>query len=140
MRAWEARFRASIQELSPERIALLFSVGLVLGVFPIMGCPTVLCLLAAIGLRLNAPALQLLNNVSSPLQLVLLLPLERVGSWLCGDVPAASVAGRIGMAAMHAIAGWAFICVPCGLALYAVTVRLVRKHRQSWCNRLESPA
>ena len=35
-------------DLSPEQAALLLSVGLVLGVFPIMGFPTLLCLLAAL--------------------------------------------------------------------------------------------
>ena len=40
------RFRRSVQELTPDQVALLVSVGLVLGVFPIMGCPN-LCLPAA---------------------------------------------------------------------------------------------
>ena len=39
VRSWPARLRASIEGLSPERAALLLSVGLVLGVFPIMGVP-----------------------------------------------------------------------------------------------------
>ena len=49
VRQLAARLRASVQDLSPERMALLLSVGLVLGVFPIAGCPTLLCLLAAFG-------------------------------------------------------------------------------------------
>ena len=57
MKGWVLRFQASLAELSPEEIALLLSVGLVLGVFPIMGFPTVFCVLAAIGLRLNWAAL-----------------------------------------------------------------------------------
>ena len=40
------RLQSSLAELAPEQIALVLSVGLVLGVFPMMGVPTLLCLLA----------------------------------------------------------------------------------------------
>ena len=49
LKAWVSRLAASLEGLSAEQVALLLSVGLVLGVFPIMGCPTLLCLLAAFG-------------------------------------------------------------------------------------------
>lgn len=131
MKARVLRLQASLAELSPEQIALLLSVGLVLGVFPIMGCPTVLCLLAAFGLRLNVAALQLLNNLSSPLQLVLLLPLARAGTMLCGGATPAgqSWTGTIGLAALHAITGWACICVPLGAVLYVSLVFSLRAAR-----------
>ncbi len=118
MRRWVARFRASIGELSPEEAALLVAVGLVLGVFPLMGCPTALCLMAAAGLRLNIAALQLLNHAVTPLQIALILPLERAGACVCGGAPAVSVAGKIGLAGLHAVAGWACICVPASIILY----------------------
>jgi hypothetical protein len=131
VKAWGLRFRASVERLPPEKVALLLSVGLVLGVFPVMGCPTVLCLAAALGLRLNLAALQLLNNVSSPLQLALLLPLERAGAFLCrGAVSGGgSAAGQLGAAAVHAVAGWASICVPLGMVLYVVLLLAMRKGR-----------
>jgi hypothetical protein len=141
--AWILRFRRSLQDLTPDQVALLVSVGLVLGVFPIMGCPTLLCLLAAGGLRLNAAALQLLNNFSSPLQLALLMPLARAGGWLCGGVEplgGASIAGRLGAEAVHAIVGWTCICVPLGILLYIALVLVMRKGRASWFNSIKSPA
>jgi len=130
--AWLSRLRASLQELSPDQVALLLSVGLVLGVFPIVGCPTVLCLLAACGLRLNVAALQLLNNISSPLQLALLLPLARAGAWLCrgAAAPDGSLASKLGAGALHAVVGWTCICIPLGLVLYftlAVVMRIGRR-------------
>jgi hypothetical protein len=139
MKEWIARFRSSIENLSPEHVVLLIVVGLVLGVFPIMGFPTILCLLAAFGLRLNPAALQLLNNISSPLQWVLLLPLERVGAAICPD-PHSGItvsAGRLGLAALHAVVGWTCICVPLGLLTYYLLLIAMRRRRQSWCN---SPA
>jgi Uncharacterized protein conserved in bacteria (DUF2062) len=140
--AWALRFRGSLQNLSPDQAALLLSVGLVLGVFPIMGCPTVLCLLAACGLRLNVAALQLLNNISSPLQLALLLPLARAGAWLCGNAgpPAGSLAGKLGAGALHAVVGWICICVPLGLVLYCALVVAMRFGRPMWFNNVKSPA
>ncbi len=131
MKAWLLRVQASLADLSPEQVALLLSVGVVLGVFPVMGCPTVLCLLAAFGLRLNLAALQLLNNVSSPLQLALLIPLARAGTRLCGG--GASVTGtwtgQIGLAVLHAVTGWACICIPLGAVLYVSLVFVMRKGR-----------
>jgi uncharacterized protein (DUF2062 family) len=131
VRTWLLRFQASLVELSPEQAALLISVGVVLGVFPVMGLPTVLCLLAAIGLRLNLAALQLLNNISSPLQLALLIPLARAGTVLCGGGTASrgSWAGNIGLAALHAVAGWACICIPLGALLYFSLVFVMRRGR-----------
>jgi len=140
--AWAIRFRASVRELSPEQLALLVAVGVVLGVFPIMGCPTVLCLLAAFGLRLNAAALQLLNNVSSPLQLALLVPLARVGAVLCGGYNplGTSIAGRMGGGAIHAVVGWTCICIPLGIVLYLAILGVMRISRAPWFNSVKSPA
>jgi len=128
VKGWVVRFQAALAELSPEEIALLLSVGLVLGVFPIMGFPTVFCLAAAFGLRLNWAALQLLNNISSPLQLALLVPLARAGQRVCGGaLPAGgSWTGMIGAAALHAVTGWACICIPVGAMLYVSLVFFLR--------------
>ncbi|HJZ99519.1 MAG TPA: DUF2062 domain-containing protein [Candidatus Solibacter sp.] len=142
MRDWPTRFRAAIAELPPEQVPLLLVVGLVIGVFPIMGIPTVLCLLASLGLRLNTLALQLLNNITSPLQWALLLPFARAGAWICGGRinAGAMFAGKIGVAALHAVAGWLCICVPLGILTYLAVTLAMRRRRQSWCNSVESPA
>jgi hypothetical protein len=129
VKAWAIRFQASVSELTPQQAALLLSVGLVLGVFPIMACPTVLCLLAAVALRLNPLALQLLNTISSPLQIALLLPLARIGARLCGPAMAGdgSWTGAIGSAALHAVAGWALICPMLGVVMYFTLLLVMRK-------------
>jgi uncharacterized protein (DUF2062 family) len=128
VKALAIRLYASLVELTPEQIALVLSVGLVAGVFPMMGIPTVLCVLAAFGLRLNFAALQLVNNISSPLQLALLLPLARAGTQICGGTTAAggTWTGSIGLAALHAVTGWACICVPLGAVVYVSLLFLLR--------------
>ncbi len=70
------------QGITPEKVALSVACGVVLGVFPVIGATTILCALAAIALRLNLPAIQMVNYVAMPLQLALLLPLMRLGESL----------------------------------------------------------
>jgi hypothetical protein len=60
------------QGLSPERLALSVAVGIAVGVFPIFGTTTMLCAPVAILFRLNIPAVQLVNYLVFPLQILLL--------------------------------------------------------------------
>jgi hypothetical protein len=133
-----AQFLTAAADLSPEHVALLLAVGLIAGVFPICGVPTILCLLAACGLRLNPVTLQLVNHMSAPLQWALLLPLERVGARLCGD--GGSAATQLLSLPMHAVTGWFCVCLPLGFPLYFVLLFLLRRRRTAWFNRLENPA
>lgn len=75
------------QGVSPQQIALTLTLGTVLGIFPILGTTTLLCLVAGIWLRLNQPILQLVNYLVYPLQLALLLPFYRAGEWLFDREP-----------------------------------------------------
>jgi uncharacterized protein (DUF2062 family) len=74
-----------LQGISPRRLALTIALGLMLGVIPVLGSTTLLCTLAAVSLRLNLPAIQLVNGLAWPLQLTLLVPFLRAGAWLFGD-------------------------------------------------------
>ena len=60
------------QGITPEKIALSIAFGIALGVFPVIGATTLLCAAAAIVLRLNLPAIQLVNYFVYPLQIALL--------------------------------------------------------------------
>jgi len=75
------------QGLSPEGIALSLSVGVAVGLFPVIGLTTLLGLALGAALRLNLPAVQLANWLSYPLQLVLILPFVRWGERLLGASP-----------------------------------------------------
>lgn len=72
------------QGVTPEKIALSLAFGLGIGIFPVLGISTVLCTVVAIVLRLNLPAIQLVNYLASPLQLALIIPFVRVGEHLLG--------------------------------------------------------
>ncbi len=68
--------------MTPEKIALSVALGAALGVFPAVGWTTALCALAAIILRLNLPAIQIVNYLVYPAQIALLVPFFRVGEKL----------------------------------------------------------
>ena len=70
------------QGITPEKVALTIALGTVLGVFPILGSTMLLCALAAVVFRLNQPIIQLVNYVAYPLQLILIIPIYRVGETL----------------------------------------------------------
>jgi uncharacterized protein (DUF2062 family) len=68
--------------MSLRKIALCISLGFVLGIFPVLGATTLLCTVAALMLRLNLPAIQVVNYMVYPLQLGMLAPFYGVGNWL----------------------------------------------------------
>jgi uncharacterized protein (DUF2062 family) len=70
------------QGVTPEKIALSLALGAALGVFPALGWTTTLCAIAAIILRLNVPAIQIVNYLVYPAQIALLVPFFRWGEKL----------------------------------------------------------
>src|SRR5260370_2702720 len=70
------------QGVTPEKIALSVALGAALGVFPAIGWTTALCAIAALVLRLNLPAIQILNYFVYPAQIALLIPFFRLGEKL----------------------------------------------------------
>jgi uncharacterized protein (DUF2062 family) len=121
------------QGVTPEKIALSLAFGLGIGIFPVLGVSTVLCTVIALALRLNLPAIQLVNYLASPLQLLLIIPFVRVGEHLLGLQPqplsisegfrilAAGVVHAITTlwdAIVHAALGWIVIGPVLIFALY----------------------
>jgi uncharacterized protein (DUF2062 family) len=136
-------FHLSPDGVTADTMALSVGLALVLGVFPVYGCPTLLCAAAAIVLRLNLPAMQLVNALTTPLQLALSIPFLRLGDLL---LPAAGVAhprapaavhseawrflDGIRTLAVHAIAGWFCVCAPLGVLLYLTLRSASRRCRK----------
>ena len=57
--------------LSPRQLALSIAIAIVVGNIPILGVSTILCALIALTLRLNLPAIQLVQAAMTPTQLVI---------------------------------------------------------------------
>lgn len=128
--------------ISPERIAWAISLGVVLGIFPIIGTTTLVCLAAGWLLRLNQPVLHVFSNLVYPLHLVLILVFIRLGERMHGaprmsfsipqllgkfrDDPL-QFAGDFGISAWHGVSAWLLVApVAAVLVKFAVTPVLKR--------------
>lgn len=138
-----SRFRAILLSgITPEKLAASIVMGLMIGVFPILGTTTLLCALAAWRLGLNLPAIQLVNYISAPLQLVCLFPFIRLGETIFGgaalNLSAAQIASlsasdvpqaftRLWTAGLQAAAGWLLIAPALGALAYHPLVAALRR-------------
>lgn len=132
LRAVWLRLAATVESLPPETIALLAAVGLVLGTFPVYGLPTILCAFASLVLRLSIPALQVINQLTSPLQFIMLIPFARLGARFVASPVGlhASMASRLGASAVQAIAGWSLVSIPLGVLVYFTMMYALRRRVQ----------
>jgi uncharacterized protein (DUF2062 family) len=135
------------QGISPEKLAITLALGFVLGCIPVIGLPTALCLLVALPLRLNIPAIQAANYAAMPFQVVLIVPFVRIGARLA---PAAArstldmsllahapiqvlthasrgVAVQLGLLAGQALLAWLVLAVPVVLLLSAALAGILRR-------------
>jgi uncharacterized protein (DUF2062 family) len=139
------------QGITPEKLALTIALGMILGVTPVIGSTTALCTLAAVALRLNLPAIQLVNGVVYPLQFVLLIPYYRLGAWMFGaDASSISLGGvleliktgvlhaiqTLWVVTVHALAGW---LLTGALAVFLLYLALVPLLKLLW-RRVANPA
>ncbi len=112
------------QGITPQKMALSLAFGLVLGIFPVLGSTTILCALAALIFKLNLPAIQIVNYLIYPMQLLLLMPFIRLGEKIfraqpipfsVGDMVAMfrhNMTGTIAMlwtTTLHAIVAWLLV-------------------------------
>jgi uncharacterized protein (DUF2062 family) len=69
---------------TPRTLAWSIAAGLLIGINPMLGTTTVLCLAAAFSFRLNVAASQIANHAMFPLELLLVIPFIRLGSLVFG--------------------------------------------------------
>jgi uncharacterized protein (DUF2062 family) len=125
-RFWNTRVAQPVsallrQGLTPEGLALSMALGVVAGLFPVIGATTLVGLAFAAAFRLNHAALQLANWLAYPLQVLMIVPLVRLGERLAAAPPATfsvgqvvaratadplAALGRFGTTGLHGILGW----------------------------------
>jgi uncharacterized protein (DUF2062 family) len=121
-------------------------MGVVAGIFPVIGATTILALFLGAAMRLNQPAIQITHWLAYPLQLAMILPLVRLGEWIVGAPPAsfsipgavvlatsepATFLARFGLTGLHGILGWLAVAPLVALVLYRVFLPLLRAARRS---------
>ncbi len=130
------------QGVTPEKLALSIALGVALGVFPVLGTTTALCALAALILRLNLPAIQIVNYFVYPAQIALLIPFFRLGEKLFGaphmPLSPAQISGMIHAnrwaaaqllwtTAWHAAIAWCLLALAFVPLVYLVQLPLLRR-------------
>lgn len=128
--------------MSPEKMALTCALGVVVGILPIWGITTFLCLLIAPIFRINIVMLQLVHYFVYPLQLLLIIPFIKIGTYLFGVNPMPYALSeliskfkidfwgelrQVGLAISLGVGVWAVVSIPLGLAIYFITQRLFVK-------------
>lgn len=73
------------QGLTPKQLSLTAALGVVFGLVPILGITTLLGTATAVRLRLNVAALLIISHLMSPVQLLLIIPLMKLGAKLIGS-------------------------------------------------------
>ncbi|MDP4625374.1 MAG: DUF2062 domain-containing protein [Akkermansiaceae bacterium] len=130
------------QGTSPERLSWSVSIGITLGIFPIMGSTSLMCFLFGWLLKLNQPVLHLFKTLTYPLHLPLILVFIRLGQKMNG-VPLLTLsipemlsqfkddptqfARDFGIAALHGIEAWAICSIVLIPAAYFVALPLLKK-------------
>ena len=124
------------QGISPRRLALTLALGFAIGCIPVIGVPTALCLVVALGLRLNIPAIQAANYAAMPLQVALIFPFVRLGAWMFTSQQSlntslhqspAKLLWASGSIAGEALAAWLVTAIPMVILMTVVLTALLRK-------------
>ncbi len=140
------------QGLTPERLALTVALGAAIGLFPVLGTTTLLCIGFGLALRLNQPALQAVNYACTPLQLPFIIFALHAGHRLFGSGeislnPATMMTEfwadplqfvrTYGRLALQGIAVWALLAAPIAWVTYQLSLPLL--HRAAHRLRSTSP-
>jgi uncharacterized protein (DUF2062 family) len=131
------------QGSTPYTLAWSVTIGFVVGIFPIIGVTTVICLGLAIIFRLNLVAIQLVNYLVYPVQLLLLIPYFQLVSWFFGtENPFSSIdqiqrlfnqgfweaTYSLGWLLAEAIIIWGIIAIPIGFITYFTCLNVFKKY------------
>lgn len=139
---------------APEKIGWTIALGVVLGIFPIMGSTTLISWLVGWIFGLNQPIMQIFRTLVYPLHLALILVFIRMGERLFG-VPLISLsipelltrfkedpvrfAGDFGMAAFHGVTAWVLVAPFLILLIKYSITPLLKRVAQTITRRGELP-
>ena len=130
------------QGIAPEKLSWSVSLGVTLGIFPIMGSTSIVCVIIGQLFKLNQPILHLFKTFTYPFHLGLILVYIRLGQIL-NDVPLikfsipqlviqfkddpAKFFRDFGMAALYGIEAWAISAIFLIPLLYFISLTILKK-------------
>ena len=130
--------RLLTQGVTPRKISFTLSLSTVCSLFPFLGFTSLLNLLVGLPLKLNQPIMQTLNQLLTPIHLVMILGYVRLGEWIWGasehrfsvvemvqsfaDLSLAQFLAKFGWAGVHAFTAW-ILTAPLVFAVIYFTLR-----------------
>ena len=145
---WQRRLIAPIikqltQGITPQKISFTLAVGSACSLFPFLGFTALLNLGVGILLKLNHPILQTLNQLLTPIHLLLLLVYVRTGEWIWGadeslfsitevvrqfaDLSFFDFLQKFGWAGVHAFTAWSMSIPLIFVAVYYPLQPIIEK-------------
>ena len=141
--------------VSPEKLSWTIALGVVFGVFPVMGSTTVVCLAVGWIFKLNQAILHVFKAMVYPLHLALILVFIRMGERLYGVplIPFSigelmvrfknspiQFARDFGLAAWHGISAWLLVAPIAAIIIKLAVTPLLNKLAELIRRRKESKA
>jgi uncharacterized protein (DUF2062 family) len=139
--------------ITPTKIAWTIALGVVLGIFPILGTPSAVCFFVGWLFRLNQPVLHVFRMLVYPLHLALILVFIHIGERLYG-VPLISFSipqllvkfeqsplkffSEFGMAAWHGVNAWLLIAPIAAILIKLAVMPLVSRLSTNLQRRTEA--
>lgn len=132
--------------LSPKKLALSVTIGIVSGLFPVFGATTLVSLLLTAIFRQNLLIVQSVQWLLAIFQVVLIIPFMRAGAYLLNQpdfligiaqIKQAFEPGlltgikTLGVYHTYAILSWTIISIPFGIVLYVSFLVIFRKKNQN---------
>lgn len=128
--------------VTPQKLAMTIAIGIIFGLFPLIGITSLLCGGAALTLRLNMIFIQLVNYLVYPLQLVLFIPYMKAGNHFFHlnaqpinyhnllellETDTLGAMGEFGYLMLSAILLWAIVALPLSIVLYRTSLRYIKR-------------
>ncbi len=130
------------QGITPRKIAISMTLGIVIGIFPIIGIPAIVCVIIAALYGLNHAVIQIFNWLAYPLQLILIIPFFRLGNAIFQGAPLTVTLDKMLTSyqldfwktivslwdiTLHAFVAWGLVCIIMGPILYVSFLPFVKK-------------
>ncbi len=128
--------------LTPEKLAFSITIGMVGGLFPVIGFTSLLSLALTGAFRQNLVLVQSVNWLMSIIQLLLIIPFMRLGAMIWEQHPISITIGQmerafqpgileglqaIGVFHLYGILAWSILVIPCGAFSYYALLFAFRK-------------
>ena len=132
--------------LSSEKLAFSITIGIVCGIFPVIGTTTILSLLLTLLFRQNLLVVQSVQWIIALIQILLIIPFMRFGAYLLNqeilpiNIEQIRLAFQPGMLAgiktigifhLYAIFTWTILVIPVGAVSYYTFLSFFQKKKQS---------